>query len=53
MDTWDILAWIVFVLVISLLFFAAFGNSKYSEDSIDEYMDKLISEERNKNNGSS
>ena len=52
MDTWDILAWFVFVLVITLLFFAAFGNSKYSEDSIEEYMDNLISEERQRNNGS-
>jgi len=52
MNTWDILAWLVFVLVISLLFFAAFGNSKYSEDSIEEYMDNLISEERQRNNGS-
>ena len=36
---------ILFVLVISLLFFAAFGGSKYSETNIEEYMDKLIAEE--------
>ena len=39
------IAWTVFVLVISLLFFAAFGGSKYSETNIEEYMDKLIAEE--------
>ncbi len=38
-------AWTVFVMIISLLFFAAFGGSKYSETNIEEYMDKLISEE--------
>ena len=39
------------VLGMSLLFFAAFGGSKYTESSIDEYMAKLenqiIEEERN------
>tara|TARA_R100000008_G_C3545091_1_gene147078 strand:- start:99 stop:269 length:171 start_codon:yes stop_codon:yes gene_type:complete len=39
------MAWTIFVVVISLLFFAAFGGSKYDERSIDEYMDKLIAEE--------
>ena len=42
---------IFFVLGRSLLFFAAFGGSKYTESSIDEYMAKLenqiIEEERN------
>ena len=35
-------AWTIFVMIISLLFFAAFGGSKYSETNIEEYMDKLI-----------
>jgi len=47
MDTVEIMVWIIFVIIISLLFFAAFGNSKYSESSIEEYMQKLIDEERN------
>jgi hypothetical protein len=51
MDTFEIIAWFVFVIVISLLFFAAFGNSKYSESSIDEYMENLIAEERGRGNG--
>jgi len=53
MDTFEVIAWFVFVLIVSLLFFAAFGNSKYTESSIDEYMDKLISEERGRGNGPS
>ena len=40
--------WFVFIIIISLLFFAAFGNSKYSEDSIEEYMTNLINEEQNR-----
>tara|TARA_R100000995_G_scaffold1763_1_gene1146 strand:- start:784 stop:939 length:156 start_codon:yes stop_codon:yes gene_type:complete len=46
MDTVEIMVWIIFVVIISLLFFAAFGNSKYSESSIEEYMQKLIDEEK-------
>lgn len=46
MSPWEWLGWIVFVILVSLLFFAAFGNSKYTEESIDEYMENLISEER-------
>ena len=38
-------AWTVFVMIISLLFFAAFGGSKYSETNIEEYMAKLIAKE--------
>ncbi len=42
----SIVLWGVFIIVISLLFFAAFGNSKYTEDSIEEYMSNLINEEQ-------
>jgi hypothetical protein len=52
METMEIIVWFIFILVISLLFFAAFGNSKYSESSIEEYMQKLIDEEA-KGNGPS
>ena len=47
MDTVEIIVWLMFIIIISLLFFAAFGNSKYSESSIEEYMQKLIDEEQN------
>jgi len=39
------IAWTIFVVIISLLFFAAFGGSKYTESNIEDYMDKLIAEE--------
>lgn len=37
--TW--IVWIVFVFVMSLLFYATFGVSNYDEDTIDEYMQSL------------
>ena len=46
MSPWEWLGWIIFVILVSLLFFAAFGNSKYTEESIDEYMENLINDER-------
>tara|TARA_Y100001951_G_C11293403_1_gene273848 strand:+ start:2728 stop:2889 length:162 start_codon:yes stop_codon:yes gene_type:complete len=45
MDTLEVILWFFFILVISLLFFAAFGSQNVSHDSIEEYMDDLISEE--------
>jgi hypothetical protein len=49
LSTWEIIAWCVFVIGMSLLFFAAFGGSKYSESGIDEYMERLIDEENVRN----
>jgi len=46
MSPWEWFGWIVFVIIISLLFFAAFGNSKYTESTIEEYMENLIEDER-------
>jgi hypothetical protein len=42
METGEIFAWIIFMIVITLLFFAAFGGSSYEEDTIDEYMENII-----------
>jgi hypothetical protein len=50
--TLEVIAWTVFLIIISLLFFAAFGGSKYTEDSIEEYMENLIQEERNRRGSS-
>jgi len=50
--TLEWIMWTLFVIGTSLLFFAAFGGSKYSEDSIEEYMENLILEERRRNGGS-
>ena len=46
MSPWEWFGWFVFVIISSLLFFAAFGNSKYTESSIEEYMENLIEDER-------
>lgn len=45
MESGEVFAWIVFMIVITVLFFAAFGGSEYNEQSIEEYMDKLNTEE--------
>ena len=42
----EVLLWIIFILTISLLFFAAFGADKVSNQPIEEYMDNLIDEEK-------
>ena len=42
METGEIFGWIIFMLIITLLFFAAFGGSSYDEDSIDEYMENIM-----------
>ena len=45
MDTLEIMLWVIFILAISLLFFAAFGAEKVSNQTIEEYMEGLINEE--------
>ena len=42
MDTGEVFAWLVFSIVITLLFFAAFGTSQITEDTIEEYMDNIM-----------
>ena len=46
MSPYEWLGWIIFIVIISLLFFAAFANSKYTESNIEEYMENLIEDER-------
>tara|TARA_R110000824_G_scaffold34623_8_gene109634 strand:+ start:2641 stop:2799 length:159 start_codon:yes stop_codon:yes gene_type:complete len=46
MDAAEIFAWIAFLLIVTLLFFAAFGGSDASESSIEEYMEGLLKEEK-------
>jgi preprotein translocase subunit YajC len=46
MSTIEVMLWIMFVLLISLLFFAAFGADKVSNQTIEEYMDNLVNEEQ-------
>jgi len=42
MDTGEVFGWIVFLIVITLLFFAAFGGSNIRESDIEEYMENLL-----------
>ena len=45
METAEIFGWIFFFIVITLLFFAAFGRSNLTEESIEEYMETLMKED--------
>jgi hypothetical protein len=44
METGEVFAWLVFLMIITLLFFAAFGQSSFDEESIEEYMANLVDE---------
>jgi hypothetical protein len=46
METGEVFAWIVFMIVITLLFFAAFGQSNITEDTIEEYMENIMAKVR-------
>tara|TARA_R100000008_G_scaffold31259_2_gene17453 strand:+ start:6051 stop:6206 length:156 start_codon:yes stop_codon:yes gene_type:complete len=46
METGEIFGWIVFSIIITLLFFAAFGGSSYDEESIEEYMENIMNDIR-------
>ena len=51
MQTGEVFAWIIFFVIISLLFFAAFGSQNINEKTIEEYIDALMAEENNTNGG--
>ena len=42
METGEVFAWLIFSIVITLLFFAAFGTSQITEDTSEEYMDNIM-----------
>ena len=46
MDTGEVFAWLVFSVVITLLFFAAFGTSQITEETIEEYMENIMNKIR-------
>ena len=46
METGEVFAWLIFMVVITLLFFAAFGTSQITEDTIEEYMENIMSKIR-------
>tara|TARA_R110000824_G_scaffold57378_3_gene156167 strand:+ start:1791 stop:1943 length:153 start_codon:yes stop_codon:yes gene_type:complete len=50
MDTGEVFLWIFFFMVISILFFAAFGGASVNEDSVEEYINNLMKEDNPKKN---
>jgi len=42
MSTWEWLGLIIFMLMVLLLFFAAFGGSNITDESVEEYMTRLM-----------
>tara|TARA_R100000081_G_C4636971_1_gene75928 strand:+ start:289 stop:438 length:150 start_codon:yes stop_codon:yes gene_type:complete len=45
MTTWEWIGVIIFFIIILLLFFAAFGATTVTDESVEEYMARLMSED--------
>ena len=48
MTTWEIIGLIFFVAILMLLFFAAFGGTNITDESVEEYMKRLMGEDNQK-----
>jgi len=48
MTGWEWFGFFIFVTVLMLLFFAAFGGSNITDQSVEEYMKRLMSEKGDK-----
>jgi uncharacterized protein YneF (UPF0154 family) len=48
MDGWDWFGLIIFVIILMLLFFAAFGGTSITDESVEEYMKRLMNEDAKK-----
>ena len=48
MTTWEWIGLIFFVAILMLLFFAAFGGTNITDESVEEYMKRLMGEENRK-----
>ena len=46
METGEVFAWLIFLIVMNLLFFAAFGSQNINEKTIEEYIDSLVADEK-------
>ena len=46
MTGWDWFGIITFVIILMLLFFAAFGGSNITDESIEEYMKRLMQNDK-------
>ena len=48
MSGWEWFGLFIFLVTLMLLFFAAFGGSNVTDQSVEEYMKRLMSEENTK-----
>ena len=48
MEGWDWFFLLIFLTVLLLLFFAAFGGTNITDESVEEYMKRLMGEENRK-----
>jgi len=49
MDGWSWFGLIFFLIILMLLFFAAFGGSNITDQSVEEYMKRLMKEDKGDN----
>lgn len=49
MDTMDWFGLLAFIIIVTLLFFAAFGGSNLTDQSVEEYMTRLMKEAQEDN----
>ena len=48
MTTWEWIGLFFFISILMLLFFAAFGGTNITDESVEEYMKRLMGEENQK-----
>tara|TARA_R100000700_G_C3080563_1_gene86458 strand:- start:59 stop:205 length:147 start_codon:yes stop_codon:yes gene_type:complete len=48
MTTWEWIGLIFFVAILMLLFFAAFGGTNITDESVEEYMKRLMGDDSQK-----
>ena len=46
MTGWDWFGLAIFIIVLMLLFFAAFGATSVTDESVEEYMKRLMGEDK-------
>ena len=50
MSTAEWLGLLIFLIIITLLFFAAFGGNNITDQSVEDYMRRLVGEKEGDNN---
>ena len=49
MTTWEWIGLFFFISILMLLFFAAFGGTSITDESVEEYMKRLMYDEKGRN----